>query len=546
VASVNPFSRLPVTLPDGSANAAAISDLYDKVESNQTTPPNLTTINSEIATLQQQVTALQAAITNLYNPNVTDLTGAPQFAFLPALPTIPSNNPTQGAPYAQDGLAILFTPNANKPGSLYRYAAKPYYQWSGPELGGIQVDTHANRVANYAAASYKLTLFFESDRQILYESNGTNWIYAGGVMQAAVASKPADLGTHDAGFLFLATDTPVTLWRWTGSAWVRELLPVLEDTHANRLSNYAPANYPIGTLFYETDRTVTYINKLITATPTWVYLTGVMIAAFSSLPTLGTADAGFLFVASDTLGILYWTGSAWAHLPGILVLNFATSAGSVSITAANFTYESNNSGVETFTLPDVTTVPGQVFAVKNSALSTSVLTLNAAAAQTIDGSSAFSFAPGEGCILQAPLTGTNWDVLAITRNAVLTPIVQSAVESSQLVLTTSYQDIPGLTLTLSRAGTWVITGCESFGLLATNGGAFMQLVAAGTPQSPFAPPVSANGSGSALYATSQTWVYAAAVNDIVKLQAKSGSGGGFTYTTGSAETGTLTAVWLHA
>ena len=70
----------------------------------------------------------------------------------------------------------------------------------------------------------------------------------------------------------------------------------LEDTHANRLANSSPANFPSGSVFYETDRKVTYII----VGGVWVYLTGKMATSQSGLPTdLGANDTGFLAGVSD-------------------------------------------------------------------------------------------------------------------------------------------------------------------------------------------------------------------------------------------------------
>lgn len=106
----NIFSRLQGPL--------AVSDIYDKV-----------------AELSAQVEALKTApatttTTTINNTTtVTDITGAsgqasvPQFAFIPNLTTVPSNNPTTGAPYAQNGLLIQVGRN------FYVYVGAPTYQW---------------------------------------------------------------------------------------------------------------------------------------------------------------------------------------------------------------------------------------------------------------------------------------------------------------------------------------------------------------------------------------------------------------------------------
>ena len=83
---------------------------------------------------------------------------------------------------------------------------------------------------------------------------------------------------------------------------------ITEGTHAARLTT---AGQSVGSLWYETDRHVTYV---LTASG-WQFAGGVQSGAFTSRPTdLGASDAGYAFVATDT-GVLYsWSGSAWVQL----------------------------------------------------------------------------------------------------------------------------------------------------------------------------------------------------------------------------------------
>lgn len=84
------------------------------------------------------------------------------------------------------------------------------------------LDSHANRISAYPAAAFPAgSTFLESDRKVRYTSDGTNWIDPIGVMIAALASRPADLGANDAGFVFLANDaTQELFYWWSGAAWV--------------------------------------------------------------------------------------------------------------------------------------------------------------------------------------------------------------------------------------------------------------------------------------------------------------------------------------
>lgn len=89
----------------------------------------------------------------------------------------------------------------------------------------------------------------------------------------------------------------------------------IEDTHAVRItSSYAPTAYPIGSGFYETDRTVIYLVVLSGGTNVWQYTAGIMTAASASRPAdLTVNDAGFRFHATDTTLRTRWTGAAWVE-----------------------------------------------------------------------------------------------------------------------------------------------------------------------------------------------------------------------------------------
>lgn len=140
------------------------------------------------------------------------------FTDIPDLPSVPSNNPTTGAPYAVDGVVV----QVNK--ELWRYSGAPIYQWLlAATATQIITDTHANRVLNFPAASYPNAYFLESDTLILLESNSLTW---------------------------------------------RTIAGEVQDTHANRLTTWPSVQYSVNTPFYETDRTVTYTVQNATGTVT--------------------------------------------------------------------------------------------------------------------------------------------------------------------------------------------------------------------------------------------------------------------------------------
>lgn len=92
---------------------------------------------------------------------------------------------------------------------------------------------------------------------------------------------------------------------------------VLQGTHANRLASFPASSYPIGALFFETDRTVFYINQGTFGSSHWQFATGEFSCTQATLPVgLGANDAGFLASVFDYGHLLIWSGSAWAWGPG--------------------------------------------------------------------------------------------------------------------------------------------------------------------------------------------------------------------------------------
>lgn len=92
---------------------------------------------------------------------------------------------------------------------------------------------------------------------------------------------------------------------------------VLEDTHANRLASYPANSYPVGTLFWETDRTVYYLNSGALGSQNWIYTAGEFSCTQATIPAdLGTHDGGFLANVFDYGHLLIWSGAAWTWGPG--------------------------------------------------------------------------------------------------------------------------------------------------------------------------------------------------------------------------------------
>ncbi len=77
--------------------------------------------------------------------------------------------------------------------------------------------THAQRVGRKPPADG--AFFVETDRSVLYQAQGTQWIYVQGTMAAPFAGIPQDLTKNDAGFIFFDNTNSLHIWRWTGTAW---------------------------------------------------------------------------------------------------------------------------------------------------------------------------------------------------------------------------------------------------------------------------------------------------------------------------------------
>jgi hypothetical protein len=127
-------------------------------------------------------------------------------------------------------------------------------------------------------------------------------------------------------------------------------------------------------------------------------------------------------------------------------------------------------------------------------------------------------------------------------------VAQIAYCSAALTLVTgTYNDITGATLTLDRAGRYLILGCFDFlgfGAGDLNIGALGRLVADGTAQAPLA--MFSNlviaGGVSQRSTVCQQWLYtAAATGQVVKLQAEKNGGTGASQASSQSS---ISALWI--
>lgn len=196
-------------------------------------------------------------------------------------------------------------------------------------------------------------------------------------------------GTTQVGQVDVAgKETLQFLWEEISKAVnLNEVNTLLEGTHAGRLSDYPATEFPEGTLFFETDRTVIYR----VSGGVWKYTVGMYSAVHANRPTdLGTDDAGFLLWITTQNHKFRWAGSIWTFIDsegGYIAdrVSVPTSLGwqLCDGTATDYLQISGADIVVTaFTTPDTTTAPSGVY-FKSIAAYTGVI--NAANGPVISG-----------------------------------------------------------------------------------------------------------------------------------------------------------------
>lgn len=222
----------------------------------------------------------------------------------------------------------------------------------GIKNSNVIVGTHANRLTIYGAASGAVGAeYFEYDRTSTYvisNSTGTKrWVYAAGSMSGALATRPTDLGTADAGFMFTDTTTDnETEWLWDGAEWltIGGYLQEVSDAVTAAIttvqvlrhltSGAAAAGYGIGQLFQ-----LENANGTTVSASRWSYEW--------SDATAGTEDATarlFLIVAGALSEALNITSTGLMTLVG----NYAWKSGT------NFTgtLDHANTAARVYSFPD--------------------------------------------------------------------------------------------------------------------------------------------------------------------------------------------------
>lgn len=79
------------------------------------------------------------------------------------------------------------------------------------------------------------------------------------------------------------------------------------------LASHPAAGYAVGTVFYATDRQVSYAVQNTDIGLQWIYYNGISENTLALIPMdLGATSRGFLFRASDYLHNWLWTGTGWS------------------------------------------------------------------------------------------------------------------------------------------------------------------------------------------------------------------------------------------
>lgn len=117
------------------------------------------------------------------------------------------------------------------------------------EVTPVRFGTHAQRLAVDVTRVIEQMLWVETDRTVLYQlmlvSGSTPvWQYIAGTMWGTLSpdQRPADLGTHDAGFDFRGTDQQRE-FIWSQGAWI-EVTPIAGSaglTHSNVVTKVGSA-----------------------------------------------------------------------------------------------------------------------------------------------------------------------------------------------------------------------------------------------------------------------------------------------------------------
>lgn len=168
---------------------------------------------------------------------------------------------------------------------------------------------------------------------------------------------------HRGKLYFLDASTTPPTWQLVTTAG-----SLLTDTHANKILTYGwTPDLPLGTLFWETDRTALYYVVSAGGATHWQFVVGRpvedTISPDNKPADLNPYDVGFLFYATDFARTFRWNGTAWEDAPGAparFQLAFFTatpspSAGWGLCDGGSVTRSTTTGGTTSLTTPDLIT-----------------------------------------------------------------------------------------------------------------------------------------------------------------------------------------------
>lgn len=289
--------------------------------------------------------------------------------------------------------------------------------WGSVGGSGTLVDTHANRLAIYPAAKYQLgTLFYETDRTVLYVNSSSVWTFAAGLNENVFASRPTGLGVADASFLFLATDTS-TLYAWTGTAWLTIGGASADPNGPALIFNQTPRDYTAD---------IEEIRRQIATLDTPFNL-GVLTGLFDPAGAAATAQAASIGTAIALADpVRDWSGqidelkrliasldtplspAAFDPAGAVQTPNIRIIAASASVVGTDYSIEADATAAAlTLTYP-LTPALGRVLNVKKIDTTVHTVTLNGNGSN-IEGGATLAIALPQ-LSLQTQFDGTQWRI----------------------------------------------------------------------------------------------------------------------------------------
>lgn len=329
----------------------------------------------------------------------------------------------------------------------------------------------------------------------------------------------------------------VSLFQWILNVGTRSFVT---GTHAERVDpddpKYDPANFRPGTWFWETDRTVLYQVRIVDDAPHWVYVLGTMYGTLTpdqQPDDLGPYDAGFQFAATDTGQTFLWDGAAWVDITSYPTTTYGTHAERLAQDVDDLV--DGTLWVETDRGNALYQIQAGVWwYLAGTMFGTLVPDERPADLGVHDGG--FDFRTSVPPQRQFMWSQTDWVETTATDNIALL-----ANASSSLTLTTTPQAVPGTTLTLPRAGRYLVHGVFYFSYSSTDQP--NTLVGSFSGNATGVAAMSLSATNVSIGATvTQQWLYTAAAGASVFLQAYKSGGAGNSSTVATHTS--ISAIWL--